>query len=86
MRPADFLAYLRGLGFGICKIDWRFKLRAVPPDAVPAGFNYLLVTRTPEADIAAVDRRRRYPPIRLKRWLARHRPAWGRYRRIWGRY
>jgi FkbM family methyltransferase len=82
--PAEFVDYIRGLGLGICRIHPEFRIKRVGPDEAIAGFNYLLLTRTPDADVAAVERRRNYPPIRLKRWLNRY--AWGRYRRIWGRY
>ena len=82
--PAGFVDYIRGLGLEICRIHPEFRIKRVAPDEAIAGFNYLLLTRTPDADVAAVERRRNYPPIRLKRWLNRH--AWGRYRRIWGRY
>jgi FkbM family methyltransferase len=86
VAPADFADYIRGLGFEICLVLPNFKIRLVPPGDAPRGFNYCLVTRTPEEDIRAVEERRKFPPIRFKRWLDRHPVRWGRWRRIWGRW
>ena len=86
LPPADFADYIRGLGFAICRLLPGFKIKLVPPGETLSGFNYCLLTRTPEADIRAVYERRRFLPIRLKRWLARHPVRWGRYRRIWARW
>jgi FkbM family methyltransferase len=86
MAPADFADYIRGLGFAICLVLPNFKIRLVPPGDAPIGFNYCLLTRTPEADIRSVEERRKFPPIRFKRWLGRHPIRWGRWRRIWGRW
>jgi FkbM family methyltransferase len=86
MAPADFADYIRGLGFAICVVLPDFKIRLVPPGDAPSGFNYCLLTRTPEDDIRAVDERRNFPPIRFKRWLDRHPVRWGRWRPIWGRW
>jgi FkbM family methyltransferase len=86
VKSAEFVDYIRGLGFHICRCLKGFKLRLVPPGEPITGFNYLLLTRTPEADIAAVEHRRRYPPIRFKRWWSRHGPDWERYRKVWDRY
>ncbi len=67
--PTEFTTYIRDLGFAICEIgkDWRLRLCAVG-ERLPAN-TYLLLTRTPEADIAAVARRRLYPRAALKRFL-----------------
>jgi FkbM family methyltransferase len=86
MAPADFADYIRGLGFAICRVLPGFKIRLVPPGDAPSGFNYCLLTRTPEEDIRSVEERRKFPPIRFKRWLDRHPVRWGRWRRIWGRW
>jgi FkbM family methyltransferase len=86
LNPRDFVDYIRGLGFGVCRVLPRFKLRLVAPGEALDGFNYCLLTRTPEEDIRAVYQRRNYAPIRFKRWLHRHRARVGRYRRIWGRW
>jgi FkbM family methyltransferase len=86
MAPADFADYIRSLGFAICLVLPNFKIRLVPPGEIPSGFNYCLLTRTPEEDIRAVEERRKFPPIRFKRWLDRHPVKWGRWRRIWGRW
>jgi len=86
LNPADFIDYIRGLGFGICRLAPRYKITLVPAGEKLTGFNYCLLTRTPEDDIRAVHARRNYPPVRLKRWLGRHAPRFGRYRRIWGRW
>jgi len=86
VNSRDFAEYIRSLGFAICRILPKFKLRLVPPEEALAGFNYCLLTRTPEEDIRAVEERRNYPPIRFKRWLDRHPVRWGRWRRIWGRW
>jgi FkbM family methyltransferase len=83
---ADFIEYIRGLGFAICRVLPKFKLRLVPAGEGLAGFNYCLLTRTPEEDIRAVHQRRNYPPIRFKRWLRRHPARLARYRRIWARW
>jgi FkbM family methyltransferase len=85
VSAADFIEYIRGLGFGICRIVPDFKVELVGRNERLTGFNYCLLTRTPEADIQAVDRRRKFLPIRFKRWLRRHMRA-GRWRRIWGRW
>jgi FkbM family methyltransferase len=86
MKPADFADYIRGLGFAICRLLPDFKIKLVPKGEALCGFNYCLLTRTPEEDIRAVYERRKFPPIRLKRWLRRHPIKWGRYRRIWARW
>jgi FkbM family methyltransferase len=86
VAPADFADYIRGLGFAICLVLPNFKIRLVPPGDAPIGFNYCLLTRTPEEDIRSVEQRRKFPPIRFKRYLGRHPVRWGRWRRIWGRW
>ena len=86
MKPADFVDYIHGLGFAICRLLPDFKIKLVPKGEALCGFNYCLLTRTPEEDIRAVYERRKFPPIRLKRWLRRHPIKWGRYRRIWARW
>ncbi len=86
LNPADFADYIRGLGFAICRVLPNFKIRLVPAGEALSGFNYCLLTRTPEEDIRAVEERRKFPPIRFKRWLDRHQVRWGRWRRIWGRW
>lgn len=69
--PAEFTDYIRGLGFAICEIGKNWGLRLCPPgERLPAN-TYLLLTRTPDADIAAVARRRQYPRAVLKRFLQR---------------
>ena len=86
MNPAEFADYIRGLGLAICRVLPKFKLRLVPAGEALSGFNYCLLTRTPEADIRSIEERRKFPPIRFKRWLGRHPVRWGRWRRIWGRW
>jgi FkbM family methyltransferase len=86
IKPDDFIDYIRGLGFGICRLLPGFKIKLVRPGEALVGFNYCLLTRTPEEDIRAVYERRRLIPIRFKRWLRRHPVRWGRYRRIWARW
>lgn len=86
VNPAEFVDYIRGLGFAICRVLPGFKIALVAPDELLSGFNYCLLTRTPEADIRAVEDRRKFLPIRVKRWVRRHPVRWGRYRRIWGRW
>jgi FkbM family methyltransferase len=84
--PAEFVDDVRRLGFHILRIRRRFKVDRVLPGEAITGFNYCLLTRTPDEDIAAVERRRNELPIRLKRWLHRISPRWGRWRRIWHRW
>jgi FkbM family methyltransferase len=84
VHPADFADYIRGLGFAICRVLPNFKIKLVPAGEALSGFNYCLLTRTPEEDIRCVEERRKFPPIRFKRWLGRHPVRWGRWRRIWG--
>jgi len=86
VKSADFVDYIRGLGFAICRLLPNFKIKLVLPGEALSGFNYCLLTRTPEEDIQAISRRRKLPPIRFKRWLHRHPVRWGRYRRIWARW
>jgi FkbM family methyltransferase len=86
LAPADFVAYIRGLGFAICRVLPNFKIRLVAPGESLGGSNHCLLTRTPAEDIRMVDSRRKYLPIRFKRWLQNHPVRWGRYRRIWGRW
>jgi hypothetical protein len=86
LPAGEFIDYIRHLGFQICRCLNGFKLALVAPGEPITGFNYLLLTRTPEIDIAAVDKRRRRPPIRFKRWLTRNAPNWERWRRTWARY
>jgi FkbM family methyltransferase len=86
LAPADFVDYIRGLGFAICRVLPNFKIKLVPPGETLSGFHHCLLTRTPAEDIRMVTNRRKHFPIRLKRWLAGHRVIWGRYRRIWGRW
>jgi FkbM family methyltransferase len=69
--PTEFAAYIRNLGFAICEIRKDWGLRLCPPgERLPAN-TYLLLTRTPDADIAAVARRRKYPRAVAKRFLQR---------------
>jgi hypothetical protein len=82
----EFVEYIRGLGFHICRCQKGFKLRLVPAGEPVTGFNYLLLTRTPELDIATVERRRRFLPIRFKRWVGRRASYWSRIRKVWDRY
>jgi FkbM family methyltransferase len=84
--PIEFVDYVRELGFHILRIRRGFKIERIMPGEAITGFNYCLLTRTPEADIAAVERRRSELPIRLKRWLRENAPRWGRWRRIWHRW
>jgi FkbM family methyltransferase len=84
--PAAFVDYIRSLGFAICRVLPGFKIALVEPGEALSGFNYCLLTRTPEADIGRVEARRRFLPIRFKRWLSRHPVRWGRYRRVWARW
>lgn len=86
VKPAEFADQIRGLGFAICRLLPNFKIKLVAPSEVLSGFNYCLLTRTPEEDIRAVYDRRKLLPIRFKRWLRRHPIRWGRYRRIWARW
>ncbi len=86
VNPAEFADYIRGLGFAICRVLPNFKIRLVPAGEALSGFNYCLLTRTPEEDIRSVEERRKFLPIRFKRWLGRHPVRWGRWRRIWGRW
>ena len=63
----QFAEYIHELGFRVCAIrkDWQLELcdrGAALPDK-----SYLLLTRSPEADIRTVARRRRAP----RRWLKR---------------
>ncbi|HVC52929.1 MAG TPA: FkbM family methyltransferase [Stellaceae bacterium] len=66
-----FADYIRGLGLHICEIGKDWRLRPCPPGVPLPGNTYLLLTRTPEADIASVARRRFYPRAELKRFLQR---------------
>lgn len=86
VNPEEFIDYIHRLGFFICRIVPDFGLELVSPGEALSGFNYCLLTRAPTEDIQAVEARRRYWPIRFKRWLDRHPVRWGRYRRIWGRW
>src|SRR6202045_1297591 len=86
INPAEFVDYIRGLGLAICRVLPNFKLSLVPAGEALSGFNYCLLTRTPEADIRSIQERRKLPPIRFKRWPGRHPVRWGRWRRIWGRW
>ena len=69
VNPADFVDYIRGLGFAICRVLPNFKIRLVPAGEALSGFNYCLLTRTPEEDIRVGRRAAEIPPIRFKRWL-----------------
>jgi FkbM family methyltransferase len=86
VTPADFIDYIRGLGFAVCRILPNFKISLVAPGEALSGFNYCLLTRTPAEDIRIVDSRRKYLPIRFKRWLHSYPVRWGRYGRIWARW
>jgi FkbM family methyltransferase len=85
-NPAEFIEYIRSLGLGICRVLPGFKLRLVPVGEMISGFNYCLLTRTPAEDVRRVDERRKFWPIRLKRWFRRHPVNLGLYRRIWDRW
>jgi FkbM family methyltransferase len=86
LKAPDFIDYIQSLGFAVCRVLPNFKIKLVPRGEALGGFNYCLLTRTPEADIRAVCERRKFLPIRLKRWLHRHPVRWGRSRRIWARW
>jgi hypothetical protein len=85
-KPDDFIDYIHELGLGICLLLPGFQMALVTPGETVSGFNYCLLTCTPEDDIRAVYKRRRFLPIRFKRWLRRHPVRWGRDRRIWARW
>jgi FkbM family methyltransferase len=85
VKPAEFIGYIHDLGFRICRILPESELRLVGLKEEITGLNNCLLTRTPEADIAAVERRRRSPLLRLKRFALRHAPRPGYYRRMWHR-
>ncbi len=65
----DFAALIQDLGLRICIIrkDWR--LEVAERGAALPGNGYLLLTRSPEADARAIERRRRSPRPLLKRAL-----------------
>ena len=89
VNPPDFVDYIHGIGFSICCILPDFKVELVSPGKLLSGFNYCLLTRTPDEDIRTVEHRRKFLPIRFKRWLYQcpvNPVRWGRYRRIWGRW
>src|SRR5260370_5695127 len=65
VNPADFADYIRGLGFAICRVLPNFKIKLVPAGEALSGFNYSLLTRTPDADLRSVEVRPKFPPIRL---------------------
>ena len=85
VKPAEFIAYIHDLGFRICRIMPGAELRLVGLEEEITGLNNCLLTRTPELDIAAVERRRRSPLFRLKRFVSRHAPGPGYFRRMWHR-
>lgn len=70
LPAGEFAAYIRRLGFAICRIEPGGGLRTIGTDETIAGFNNLLLTRTPQPDKAAVERRR----------AAGRPPAWRRWR------
>jgi hypothetical protein len=86
LSPSDFGDYIRGLGFAICRVLPNFMIKLVPASETLSGFNYCLLTRTPEEDIRSVEERRKFLPIRFKRWLDRHPVRWGRWRRTWAHW
>ena len=67
----EFARYIEGLGLHICEIGKDWRLRRCERGARLPGNTYLLLTRTPETDIATVARRRRYPRAAFKRLLQR---------------
>jgi FkbM family methyltransferase len=69
LGAAAFVELIHDLGLQICVIrkDWRLEWMG-PGTALPSN-SYLLLTRSPEADIRAVARRRRAPRRVLKRAL-----------------
>ena len=48
LNPADFIDYIRSLGFAICRVAPGYKISLVPAGETLTGFNYCLLTRTPE--------------------------------------
>ena len=65
----EFADYIHDLGFRICVIEKDWRLRLVERGVPLPGNCYVLLTRSPEADIRTVARRRRYPRSWLKRSL-----------------
>jgi FkbM family methyltransferase len=73
MKAPDFVRYIHSLGFCICRILPAGGLALVEPGEEIAGFNNCLLTRTPQQDVAAVERRRRSVRLRLQGLLSRFR-------------
>jgi len=69
VEAREFTDYIHDLGFRICVIEKDWRLRLVERGAPVPGNCYVLLTRSPEADITTVARRRRYPRSCLKRGL-----------------
>jgi hypothetical protein len=85
VKPAAFVAYIHALGFRLCRILPDFRISPVAGPEELTGFANCLLTRTPEQDMACVERRRGSLPVRLKRFLSRRGRTWDRYRRRWHR-
>jgi hypothetical protein len=81
----QFVDDIHSLGFRICRILPECRLQPVGLREAIGGFNNCLLTRTPEADIATVERRRNAPLARFKRWWSRRPHRVERYRRRWHR-
>ncbi|MGD9616077.1 MAG: FkbM family methyltransferase [Alphaproteobacteria bacterium] len=85
VKPAEFVDYIHALGFRVCRILPDYRILPVAGADDIAGFANCLLTRTPEQDVATLERRRRSVPVRFKRWLSRRGRTRERYRRLWHR-
>ena len=72
----QFIEYIHSLGLQICRLLPRARVEIVEKGQSPTGFNQLLLTRTPEADIRAIGKAYRAWPRRIKRGVARGRTCW----------
>ena len=75
--PADsFAEEIEGLGFAICRILPGSRLELAEPGRPLRGANFCLLTRTPEEDMARVDRAADRLSARLARGLRRLERKW----------
>jgi FkbM family methyltransferase len=81
VSAAEFAAEIESLGLRICRIVRRSRLELIERGQSPRGANFCMLTRTPEEDIAHVNRVGSGFPSRLARSIRRFGAGLDRYRR-----
>ncbi len=75
-----FVEEIAASGLRICRVLPGSRLALVEPGQKLRGAHFLLLTRTPEKDIAHIHKAGRRLPARLAKWATRLEARWDKYR------